>query len=252
MSLKCTSAQTNKTKASVRPQRQPYVSELSWGETGRCRQISARSCLDRLKGERPRPCNTASVVPPAAGAKNSSIQKVMRVRRRLSHSRNNPAKFTRGSDVFKLKALPLMGSAVHYSMRGVGAFCQCVGFVPIGGGALGSRLQRWRCSLSFRADTSTSKSCKRLRHRERGGVPGAVVPAKSRSASGERGGRLLLDLRDHPSRLVVILAGCAALAGAVRVPNNRAFRLFHFHFCLAATCGISIARSSPRLIPGRC
>ena len=82
----------------------------------------------------------------------------MRVRRRLLHSGNNPAKFTLGSDVFKLKALPLMGSAVHCSKRGVGAFCQCVGFVPIGGGALGSRLQRWRCNLSFRADTSILNS----------------------------------------------------------------------------------------------
>jgi hypothetical protein len=61
-------------------------------------------------------------------------------------------------DVFKLKALPEIGSAVDQAKRGVGAFCQCVGFVPIGGGALGSRLRRWRCSLSFRADTSTSKS----------------------------------------------------------------------------------------------
>jgi len=82
----------------------------------------------------------------------------MRVRRRLLHSGNNPAKFTLGSDVFKLKALPLMASAVHCSKRGVGAFCQCVGFVPIGGGALGSRLQRWRCNSSFRADTSISNS----------------------------------------------------------------------------------------------
>ena len=109
-----------------------------------------------------RPCNTASVVPPAASPlpapENPSTQNAMRVRRRLLHSGNNPAKFTLGSDVFKLKALPLMGSAVDYSKRGVGAFCQWVGFVPIGGGALGSRLQRWRCSLSFRADTSTSNS----------------------------------------------------------------------------------------------
>jgi hypothetical protein len=36
--------------------------------------------------------------------------------------------------------------------------CQCVGFVPRGGGALGSRLQRWRCSSSFHSDTSISKS----------------------------------------------------------------------------------------------
>ena len=47
-------------------------------------------------------------------------------------------------------------------------------------------------------------------------------------------------------------AGCAALAGFVRVPNNRAFWLFQFHFCLAATCGISIARASAGLILGRC
>jgi hypothetical protein len=36
------------------------------------------------------------------------------------------------------------------------------------------------------------------------------------------------------------------------VPNDRAFRQYRFHFCLAATCGISIARTSPRLIHGRC
>ena len=55
---------------------------------------------------------------PAAGARNPSIQNAIRVRRRLLHSGNNPAKFTLGSDVFKLKALPRMGSAVHYSKRG--------------------------------------------------------------------------------------------------------------------------------------
>ena len=50
---------------------------------------------------------------PAAGARNPSIQNAIRVRRRLLHSGNNPAKFTLGSDVFKLKALPPIGSAIH-------------------------------------------------------------------------------------------------------------------------------------------
>ena len=68
------------------------------------------------------------------------------------------------------------------------------------------------------------ESAKRLRHRQRGGIQSALVPAKPDSASGERGGRFLRDLRDHPSRLDFVSAGCAAAAGAVRVANGRAFR----------------------------
>jgi hypothetical protein len=92
------------------------------------------------------------------------------------------------------------------------------------------------------------KARKRPRHRQHGGVQGTFAP----SASHKRGGRFLRDLRDYPSRLIVIPAECAALAGAVHVPNHRAFRPFHFHFYHAATCGISIARSPRLLIPGRC
>ena len=107
-------------------------------------------------------------------------------------------------------------------------------------------------ACSFVRTHPSRKADKQFRRRECGGVEGALVPAKPNPAPGERGGRLLRDLRDHPPHFVVIPSGCAVLAGAVRVPNDRAFQFFHFYIYLAATCGVSIARSSPRLIPGRC
>jgi hypothetical protein len=69
----------------------------------------------------------AAAASPLSAPENPSIHKAMRVRWRLLHSGNNPAKFTFGSDVFKLKALPPMGSAVHYSKRGLARFADVLG-----------------------------------------------------------------------------------------------------------------------------
>ena len=156
------------------------------------------------------------------------------------------------SKIFDLNVFARDRLRCTLSQAGVDAFCQCVGFGPTAVWDLARACSDDAAACPFVRTHPSRKARKRLGHRQRGGVQGAVVPAKSTSASRERGGRFLRDLRDHPSRLVVIPAGCAALAGAVRVANDRALRLFHFHFCLAATCGVSIARSSPRLIPGRC
>ena len=156
------------------------------------------------------------------------------------------------SKVFELNLFARDRLRCRLTQAGVNAFCQCVGLGPGGVWELACACSDDAAACPFVRTPPSRKAFKRLRYRQRGGVRGAVVPAKSSSVSGERRGPLLRDLRDYPSRLVVTHAGCAALAGAVRVSNNRASRQFQFRFYLAATCGISIARSSPRLIYSRC
>ena len=79
------------------------------------------------------------------------------VRAELLHSGNNPANLCWPVRVPRSEGIArdrLSCRLFQLDWRG----CQCVGFVPRGGGALGSRLQRWRCSLSFHSDTSISKN----------------------------------------------------------------------------------------------
>ena len=107
-----------------------------------------------------------------------------------------------------LKALPRMGSTVDCSKRGVGAFCQCVECVPVGDGVVGSRLQRWRCSLCFRSDTSISRSSqaaprsRALRRRKRPGPSKTQFSIRqTRRATIARSARRSISPRRHFCRM---------------------------------------------------
>ena len=157
--------------------------------------------------------------------------------------------FGQRSSQFKL-ASKVFGLNVFAQDR----FCSRLWQLTLFANALGSNQTAvWKlagaCSdgaatVAFVRAHSSRKARKRLCYHQRGGVESALLPTKSSSAPGKRGWRFLRDLRDYPSHLDVIPGGCTALAGVVRIQNDRAFHPFHFYCRLAAACGISVARAS--------
>ena len=173
------------------------------GTSVKWREVRLYACNRRLRGR-----NADIAARPILSPNGPRIAKALKFHwsRRLNEA--NPFALLLGSLVLSCHAL-----AVEFSMRWV---CRT-----------NRRWSTWLALAAMTLQLVLSFGHIHLEKLASGSVIASVKTSKAPSsqqnpdsASRQRGRRFLRDLRDDPSHLVVVPAGCAALAGAVHAPEQ--------------------------------